>query len=164
MINPVYYDSYIDRVRDKEPLKVLEDQMNSTQDLFTSISDEKGNFAYAEGKWTIKELIGHLIDSERVFGYRALRFARGDKTELPGFEQDDYVAAADFSKRSLSDLAEEFYLVRKSNLLLFKSFSEEELSRTGIANGGEVSVEALLYIIVGHENHHINVIKEKYLD
>jgi uncharacterized damage-inducible protein DinB len=164
MINPVYYDSYIDRVRDKEPLKVLEDQMNSTQDLFTSISDEKGNFAYAEGKWTIKELIGHLIDSERVFGYRALRFARGDKTELPGFEQDDYVAAADFSKRSLSDLAEEFYLVRKSNLLLFKSFSEEELSRTGIANDGEVSVEALLHIIAGHENHHINVIKEKYLD
>lgn len=163
MINPEYYDSYIDRVRDKDVLQTLEEQMNSTHQLLKSINEEKGNYKYAEGKWTIKELIGHLIDSERVFAYRTLRFARNDSTELPGFEQDDYVATANFSKRSMEELVEEFYLVRKSNLILFKSLSDEELSRTGIANGGEVSVEALLYIMAGHENHHIAVIKDKYL-
>ena len=163
MINPDFYNSYIDRIRDRNPIETLEDQMNLTSELLSGIDEEMGNYAYADKKWTLKELIGHLIDSERVFAYRTMRFARNDKTELPGFEEDDYVAAADFSRRTMSDLAEELYLLRKSNLFLFKSFSEEELNRTGTANGGEVSVEALLYIIAGHENHHIAVIKDRYL-
>src|SRR5690606_17931784 len=113
MINPDFYNSYIDRVRDRNPIDTLEDQMNLTSDLLSGIDEEMGNYAYADGKWTLKELIGHLIDSERVFAYRTMRFARNDKTELPGFEEDDDVAAADFSRRTIGGLAAELSALRK---------------------------------------------------
>lgn len=164
MINAPYYDSYIALVEGSNVISILEEQMNSTYELLNSIDEDRGNYAYAQGKWTIKELVGHLADSERVFGYRALRFARKDKTELAGYEQDDYVANSNFNERTLNDLAEELLNLRKSNLILFRSFTDDMLKMTGIANESEVSVDALLFIIAGHEIHHINVIKEKYLN
>lgn len=163
MINPPYYDSYIDLVRDKDILFTLEEQMNFTYAFLLTIDEKKADYAYAEGKWTIKEIIGHLIDAERVFTYRATRFARKDKTDLPGFEENDYVANANFESRTLADLAEELLMLRKSNMYLFNSFTKEILSRTGTANGGEISVEAILYIIAGHQKHHMKVINDRYL-
>ena len=164
MINAPFYDSYIALVEDSDVISVLEEQMNSTYELLSNIGEDRGNYAYEPGKWTIKELVGHLADSERIFGYRALRFARKDKTELAGYEQDDYVANSNFNERTLKDLAEELLSLRKSNLILFRSFTDDMVKLTGIANESEASVDALLFIIAGHEKHHINVIKEKYLN
>lgn len=163
MINPSYYNSYIDLVRENDILFTLDEQMNFTYAFLLTIAEKKADHAYAEGKWTIKEIIGHLIDSERVFAYRATRFARKDKTDLPGFEENDYVSNADFASRSLADLAEELLLLRKSNMYLFNSFTDEMMSRTGTANGGEISVEAILYVIAGHQKHHIKAINDRYL-
>lgn len=164
MINPKYYDSYIDLVRDKDILFTLDEQMNFTYAFLLTISERKGDYAYAEGKWSIKEVVGHLIDAERVFAYRALRFARKDKTDLPGFEENDYVKNSNYSERSLAELAEELLMLRKSNMYLFNSFTKEMMEMTGTANGGEISVEALLYIIAGHQKHHIKVINDRYLN
>ncbi|MCB0721235.1 MAG: DinB family protein [Ignavibacteriae bacterium] len=164
MINPPYYDSYIDLVRDNDILFTLDEQMNFTYAFLATIPENKADYAYAEGKWTIKEIIGHLIDAERVFVYRATRFARKDKTDLPGFEENDYVENANFSTRTLKDLAEELLLLRKSNMYLFNSFTDEIMKRTGTANGGEISVEAILYIIAGHQKHHLKVINDRYLN
>ena len=164
MINPKYYDSYIDLVRDKDILFTLDEQMNFTYAFLLTISEKKGDYAYAEGKWSIKEVVGHLIDAERVFAYRALRFARKDKTDLPGFEENDYVKNSNYSDRSLAELAEELLMLRKSNMYLFNSFTDEMMEMTGTANGGEISVEALLYIIAGHQKHHLKVINDRYLN
>ena len=163
MINPSYYNSYIDLVCENDVLFTLDEQMNFTYAFLLTIDEKKANYAYAAGKWTIKEIVGHLIDSERVFAYRATRFARKDKTDLPGFEENDYVANANFASRSLADLAEELLLLRKSNMHLFNSFTDEMMSRTGTANGGEISVEAILYITAGHQKHHIKIINDRYL-
>jgi len=124
---------------------------------------EKADYAYAPGKWTIKEMVGHIIDTERILTYRLLCIARGEKASLPGFEEDDYVANAHFKDRSLFSLSEEFTLTRKSNLFLINSLNEEELDRMGNANGKEISVRSLVYILAGHIMHHINVVKERYL-
>ena len=164
MINPKYYDSYIDLVRDKVILFTLDEQMNFTYAFLMTISEKKGDYAYADGKWTLKEVIGHLIDAERVFAYRAMRFARKDKTDLPGFEEDDYVKNANFASRSLADLAEELLMLRKSNMYLFNSFNEDTMKLTGTANGSEISVEALLFAIAGHQKHHLKVINDRYLN
>lgn len=164
MINAPFYDPYIALVDDPDVISVLEKQMNTTYELLNNIGEDRGNYAYEPGKWTIKELVGHLADSERVFGYRALRFSRQDKTELAGYEQDDYVANSNFNERTLKDLADELLTLRKSNLILFRSLTDEMLKMTGTANESEVSVDALLFIIAGHEKHHINVIREKYLN
>ena len=164
MINPPFYDSYIDLVKDSDILFTLDEQMNFTYAFLMTIDEKKADYAYAEGKWTIKDIVGHLIDSERVFAYRALRFARKDKTNLPGFEQNDYVDNADFSSRSLADLAEELLILRKTNMYLFNSFTDEMLKLTGTANGGEISVEALIYIVAGHQKHHMKVINDRYLN
>ncbi|RZJ14169.1 MAG: DinB family protein [Acinetobacter sp.] len=124
---------------------------------------EKADYAYAPGKWTIKEMIGHIVDTERILTYRLLCIARGEKASLPGFEEDDYVANAHFKDRSLFSLAEEFTLMRKSHLFLINSLNEEELDRMGNANGKDISVRALAYILAGHIMHHIGVVKERYL-
>ncbi|KQB98793.1 DinB family protein [Pedobacter sp. Hv1] len=124
---------------------------------------EKGDYAYAPGKWTIKEMVGHIIDTERIMVFRLLCFARGEKAALPGFEEDDYVANAHFKDRTLFSLSEEFAILRKSNLYLIHSLNEDELDRIGNANGKEMSVRALTFILAGHVIHHTNVIKERYL-
>ena len=157
-----YYATYINTVSENV-LGELEHQATSFPKFLKLISDEKAYYAYAEGKWTVKEVVGHMIDTERIMAYRALRIARNDQTPLASFEENDYVANAAFNDRSLESLSEEFVAVRISNVYLFKHLSAEEFSRMGTASDKAVSVRALLYIIVGHVNHHWKVIEERYL-
>lgn len=159
--NP-YFGPYISQV-EGNVLNELKEQAEQFPTFIRSIPKAKENYAYAPGKWTIKELIGHIIDTERIMAYRALRFARNDDQNLPGFDENEYVKHSHYSERSLESLAEEFTLVRKANLFLFESFNEEELVRRGLANNNEVSVRALVFIIAGHLNHHQQVLKERYL-
>lgn len=161
--DPGYYTSYILKVPEGNVLHQLEKQAEAMASLLNSISDEKGLFAYAPGKWSVKELVGHILDCERVFVYRALRYARNDKTELPGFEEDEYIANAFFNNRTMQSLTEEYILQRKSTIAFFKNLNEEELNRTGTANNKVLSVIQLLYIIAGHELHHVGVLKERYM-
>lgn len=158
-----YYETYVSLVDETNIVAAFESQLNALNALFNSISEEKSTFAYAEGKWTIKELVGHLIDGERMFGYRALRISRGDETPIEGFEQDGYVENAPFNDYKFSDLAEEFELVRKSSILFFKHLKETDWTRTGTASGNPVSVRALAYIMVGHVRHHMNILRDRYL-
>ena len=156
------YKVYIDNIKGDDINGILREQLNSISDFFKTVTEEKGNYSYAEGKWSVKEVLGHVIDTERVFAYRALCFARKEKQSLPGMEQDDYVKGGSFNKRELKDLVNEFTLVRKANLALFDSFSEDELNRRGVASDNEVTVRALIFIIAGHAMHHIAVLREKY--
>lgn len=158
-----YYENYIGLVEGNEPLKIMEKQLIETPKLFRSIPEDKGNFTYDAGKWTIKEILGHIIDTERVFVYRALCVARGEQQSLPGFEQDDYVKASNFGKRKLADLIDEYKKVREATIALFQSFDEMAISRMGVANNKNITVNALFYIIPGHEQHHLNILREKYL-
>lgn len=130
--------------------------------LILSLPEEVLMYRYAPGKWNIKEILVHIIDTERIFAYRALRIARNDKTPLPGYEQDDYVPASNASERMIDDIIEEYAAVRKSTLTLFQSFREDDFVKTGIANNHPVSVRALAYQIAGHELHHLSIIKERY--
>jgi hypothetical protein len=144
-------------------LKHLEKNFKRTKSFILSIPRNKLDYPYAPGKWNIKEILVHVIDDERIYAYRALRIARNDKTPLPGFEQDDYVPFSRAHERKLKDIFEEFETVRKATISLFKSFNEEDFLRTGFANKHEVSVRALAYHLAGHELHHVNIIKERYL-
>lgn len=157
-----YYDGYINLVKGDDIHKILTAQSIETQGVLNSFSETLGNYAYAEGKWTVKEVVGHLIDTERVMAYRAMCIARGEKQSLPGFDQDTYVKTGNFNKRELFDLNYEFRLLRELNLLLSKGFDEEILQRRGVANNNEVTVLGLLYIIAGHEKHHMNILQERY--
>jgi uncharacterized damage-inducible protein DinB len=158
-----YYVRYISRVPEGSIVETLEKQMNDMLGLLRGIPEERGDHRYAEGKWSIKEVIGHVLDAERIFAYRALRFARGDRTELAGFEQDDYVKTANFDSRTLADLAAEYEHVRRSTISLFRALNEEAWARTGLANENEVSVRALAFVMAGHELHHADVLRELYL-
>jgi len=158
-----FYATYVSKVGDGDIVDILEQQMHSTHALAKSIPAEKAGYAYAPGKWTIKEVWGHMADTERVMAYRALRFARNDSNELKGFDQDDYMANSRFNERTLDDLADEFMQLRKANLYFFKNLNDEEKKRGGLASGNPVTVNALLYIIAGHEHHHIGILKERYL-
>lgn len=144
-------------------LKHLQDNLQATKNLILSLPAEKLVHRYAAGKWTIKEILVHISDDERIYAYRALRFARNDKTELPGFEQDDYARYSGANARDLDDILEELTAVRKATISLFNSFDNEALTRAGVANGNIMSVRAAAYHIAGHELHHINIIKERYL-
>jgi uncharacterized damage-inducible protein DinB len=158
-----YYGRYVSLVQDGDILATLHAQLDETLTLLSNISESQAEMRYAPGKWSIKELIGHVIDTERIFGYRALRFARNDQTPLPGFEQDDYARNASVDDYPLRDLAGEFSYVRQSNLCLFRHLSPEAWQRSGTASGNQVSVRALAYIIAGHELHHRAILREKYL-
>lgn len=158
-----YYENYIKLVEGDDILRILNDQSKITQDVLNSFSEHKGNYRYADGKWTVKEVVGHLLDTERVFAYRALCIARGEKKSLPGFDQDDYVKDGNFNRRELFELNYEFRLLRESNLLLFRSFAPEMMKKRGFANETSVTVLAILYMIAGHEKHHMNVLREKYM-
>ena len=158
-----YYANYIKLVEGEDILKILNDQSKITQDVLNSFSEHKGNYQYADGKWTVKEVVGHLLDTERVFAYRALCIARGEKKSLPGFEQDDYVKEGNFNRRELFELNYEFRLLRESNLLLFRSFAPEMLWKRGFASEASMTVLAILFIIAGHEKHHIKVLRKKYM-
>jgi uncharacterized damage-inducible protein DinB len=160
---PSFYQSYVDNVKTNNIIKELTDQVLNIQAIISQIPEEKEDYRYAEGKWTIKEIIGHIIDTERVLGYRAMRFARKDKTPLPGYDENFFVANANFQKQTLYSLGHEFAIVREANLALFKVWDEEALGQMGVANNLDVSVRAILFMIAGHATHHINVIKTKYL-
>ena len=159
---PLFYKGYVDTVSENV-LTELEQQMESFSALLRSIPSEKASFAYAEGKWTIKELAGHVIDTERIMAYRALRIARNDTTPLPGFDENDYVANAHFADRSLESLADEFAALRKANMNLIRSLNAIEIDRSGISNEKPISVRALIFIMAGHVNHHVAILKQRYL-
>jgi len=157
------FSKYVTLVPEGDIIQTLERQIENSLSLFRSISSDKANFRYAPDKWSVKELLGHLIDSERIFSYRALRFARNDQTPLPGYEQNDYVRYADFDSRNLADMAEEFATVRRATIQLFRPLNETEWLRRGKANENDVSVRALAFIIAGHELHHMEVLRTRYL-
>jgi uncharacterized damage-inducible protein DinB len=144
-------------------LKHLRMNLDSTKEFILSLPEDKLMYRYAEGKWTIKEIIMHLIDMERIYTYRALRFARNDRTILPGFDHKHYILFSGANDRNISGLLEELEVVRYSTILLLNGLTDEALLRSGIMNGSPVSVRALAYHIAGHEVHHINIIKERYL-
>ncbi len=158
-----YYGKYVSLVPPGNILHTLGLQLNDTLALLRSIPESLGDARYAPDKWSIKELVGHMSDTERIFGYRALRFARNDQTTLPGFEQNGYVNSAAFDECLLSDLASEFGFIRQSNISLFRQLKQEAWERTGIASESLVSVRALAYIIAGHEIHHRNILRANYL-
>lgn len=158
------YKRYIDLVDTDDINDALEYGTSQMVKLANNIPPTKYDFSYAPEKWTVKETIIHLIDTERIFAYRALRFARGDKTELPGFEQDDYVPSSKGHQRSFSAIMKEYKSVRQASISLYKSFDEEMLKEIGTASGNPFSVRALGYLIAGHEIHHSNILKERYLD
>ncbi|MBC2844973.1 DinB family protein [Winogradskyella flava] len=160
--NP-YYKPYIDMASNKSIIKGLEQNLISISSLYSKIPVEKLDWAYAKGKWTIKDILLHCIDVERIFAYRALRIARKDETPLAGFDQDDYVLSANSTKRPIESLLEEFKAVRDATITLFKSFDNDSLMQIGQASGSPISVRAIGYIITGHENHHVNIINERYL-
>jgi hypothetical protein len=141
----------------------LNHQLEDSLVLLRGLSAEQGVSRYAPDKWSIKELLGHIIDSERIFGYRALRFARADQTPLSGYEQDDYVQAANFDRLQLTDLVDEFEHVRRANVHMFRSLDEDAWLRRGSANDNEVSVRGLAHIIAGHELHHLQILRSRYL-
>jgi hypothetical protein len=159
---PIFYKGYVDTVSD-DVLAELEQQIESFSALLKNVPKEKASFAYAEGKWTIKELAGHVIDTERIMAYRALRISRNDATPLPGFDENNYVSNAHFADRSLESLAEEFAALRKANMYLIRSLNEIEIDRSGISNEKPISVRALIYIMAGHVNHHAAILKQRYL-
>lgn len=158
-----YYSNYIKQVGSSSLIDTLGESAKALNDLFKTISDDEMNFKYADDKWTIKEILLHIIDAERVFAYRALRFAREDKTSLPGFEHNDYVVVSNANKRSKASLLSEYNAQRASTIQLFSNFTDEMLLNIGIASGNPMSVRALGFVIAGHEKHHSNIIKERYL-
>ncbi len=158
-----YYGRYIARVPAGGLVSLLERQMQETRGLLEPLSDAQADHAYAPGKWTIKEVIGHLADSERIFSYRALRFGRGDATELAGFDQDPYVPAGAFGARMLVSLVEELTAVRQATVRLLAGLPAEAWLRRGVASGHVVSVRALACIIAGHELHHRSILETRYL-
>ena len=158
-----YYEKYVSLISATDIVSALEGQRLAMTQLLGARSEREGNFRYAPDKWTLKEVIGHVADTERVFAYRSLRIARADQTPIEGFEQDDYVRNGAFSERTLADLSEEFAHVRNASLALFRSLPDQAWTRRGVANKNEVSVRALAYIIAGHEVHHRRILEEKYL-
>lgn len=159
-----HYATYINQVSNEYNLvEELEISVHRLIKFVQNIPLDKFDYRYAEGKWTIKDILQHLIDAERIFAYRALRFARKDATALPGFEENDYVDQAQAAKRSIQDLLSELAVVRQATLSLFKSLSDEELMQKGIASNNPISVRALGFVIIGHQNHHQRVFEERYL-
>jgi hypothetical protein len=158
-----YFAKYISLVPKGDVLESMERQLAETLTLLGGISPSKAEFRYAVGKWSIKEVVGHISDTERVMCDRALRFSRGDATPLPAFDENEYVRQANFDERTLADLASEFGSVRAATLHFFRSLGNEALMRRGVANNNEFTVRALAYIIAGHERHHVKLIRERYL-
>lgn len=158
-----YYEGYINQVSENDILPVLRSQMDELDVLLNRVEPDKETFRYAEGKWSIREMIGHLIDGERVFGYRIFCIARGERQNLPGFDQDDYMLTAPYNRIELEDLLSELRLIRLGNIAMLRTADEETWNRVGTANDNQVSVRALAFIMAGHVRHHMNVLRERYL-
>jgi hypothetical protein len=157
-----YYARYISLVPDGDLLTILSAQIEQTTSLLKSVPESKAGYRYAPDKWSIKEVVGHLSDTERIFSYRALRFARADTVPVPGFEQDDYVKAANFDARSLTDLVNEFRAIRQATVALLGCLDEAAALRRGVASGKPISVRAIAYNIAGHELHHVEGLRTLY--
>jgi hypothetical protein len=161
--NAPYYDRYISLVPGNDVLAALDEQRRQTLLLLSGLAEADGGLRYAPEKWSLKEVIGHLNDTERIMSYRALRISRGDATPIEGYEQDDYVRNSPFARRPLADLIEDYIAVRRATVSLFRNLDEVAWTRRGVANKCEVTVRALAYIIAGHELHHRKMIEDKYL-
>ena len=159
---PAFYGKYIAGVGDANIIDVLRDTGRELDEAVARIAEEKGSYRYAEGKWTIRTLLGHVIDAERIFTYRALRLARGDSTPLPGFDENTFAANAESDTRSVAALRAELAAVRASTVELFASLPDSAWTRTGTVNNGQVSVRALGYITAGHARHHLAILQERY--
>ena len=160
--NP-YYQAYIDKAGELDVIEGLKENGDATISFLESLSEEQFDYAYSEGKWTIKELIQHTMDTERIFTFRALCFARKDKTTLPGYDQDEYAVTSEANKRSKQSLLNEYKALRLATVALFESFTDDMLKQLGNANSSNISVRAIGFILIGHENHHCQIIKERYL-
>jgi uncharacterized damage-inducible protein DinB len=158
-----YIARYVNLVPDGPIGETLARQFEEDLPIYRGISEEKGAYRYAPGKWTVKQVLGHMIDTERIIGYRGLLAGRGDKNPIPGFEQDDYVAAANFDDRSVSDLIDEFAAVRAATVRMFTHMTDEMLLRRAVANNNEISARAAAFMIAGHERYHVAHMKEHYL-
>ena len=158
-----YYDNYISLINGDDVLSVLDAQLLSFRSLFSNFAEEKGLYRYAAGKWTCKESLSHVIETERIFGYRLLRVSRGDTTPMEGYEQNDYVVTSNANNRTFLDLLNEFEHQRRANLILINSLTEETTTRIGTASGNPVSARALVYMIAGHVRHHERIFAEQYL-
>ncbi|MFZ0955607.1 MAG: DinB family protein [Candidatus Sulfotelmatobacter sp.] len=157
-----YYDRYISLIEENDILGTLDRQRRETVLLLSGLSEEQGDFSYAPEKWSAKQVLGHVCDTERVFAYRALRIARGDATPMEGFEQDDYVKNGPFARHAIAEVIEDYIAVRRATISLLRSLEEAAWSRRGVANKNEVTVRALAYTIAGHEVHHRRILEEKY--
>jgi DinB superfamily len=160
---PSFYHTYVSKVEGEQIKEILKQSLNELQKALSSIPADKEEYSYAEAKWSVKELLQHCVDTERIFAYRALCFARGEKQSLPGFDENDYSRMASVVHRKLSDLIEEWLLIRKSSIALFESFTPEMLSSSGVANGNSITVNSIGFIIAGHGLHHIKILAERYL-
>jgi len=160
---PSYAAPYVAKVPEGPVMEILEYLKESTYNFFSRMTDDQADYAYADGKWTVKQVLGHMIDTERLFSFRALCFSRREQQEMPGFDQDDYVKYSTYENRSIQSLAMEFKLLREVNIFLYESLTEEQGMLRGIANKNPVSVRALVYMTAGHELYHLDLIKEKYL-
>lgn len=158
-----YYAGYVARVPDGDIIETLRSQLDATVALARSLAEATGAHRYAPGKWSIRQVLGHMADTERIMSYRALRVARGDTTPLPGFDENVYVQNARFDERTLASLTDELAFVRQSTIGLIAPLDDEELSRVGSANGAPITARALSWIIAGHERHHLAVLRERYL-
>ena len=158
-----HYGTYISKVKSDDLIAELDSSMKDFINFMRTVPEAKLDYRYQDGKWTIREIIIHLMDAERIFTYRALRFSRNDQTPLSGFDENEYVPESNAATRSLDSLIEEYSALRNSTIALYKNFTPQMTMRTGIANGKEISVRALGYVIPGHEIHHMGVIKERYL-
>jgi uncharacterized damage-inducible protein DinB len=157
-----FYEGYINLVEEPNVIEVLIRQGQQMYTLIRQLTDEEATYRYADDKWSVREIIGHLIDTERIMAYRALCISRGDQTALPGYDHEAYVEQGNFDRRSLQSLSTEYDALRNANISMFSSFSEEQVLRKGTANEVSVSVRALAFIIAGHEKHHLNILEEKY--
>ena len=160
---PVFYHRYINLVKEQDLSEAFIHHQKSLYSELNNIPDGKWDYRYEEGKWTIKEMVQHIIDAERIFCYRALNFARKDSHELPGFDENEFAAVSKADRRSKQDLLDELTTVQRSSMQLFESFDEEQLDQSGKANGNSIYVKAIGFIIVGHTLHHLNILNERYL-
>lgn len=157
-----YLERYVSLVSESDGLAALDQQLHDYLDTLNNVTEERSLFRYAPNKWSIRQLVGHIVDSERVFAYRAMSIARGELQNLPGFEEDNYAAESGHHECKLKQLNEEFSLVRRSNVLLFKHLPLSTLCRFGSANGKAVSIRALAYVMVGHVRHHLEILRSRY--
>lgn len=158
-----FHATYVAMVPDGDVLATLKTQHGETVRMLARLGEKKSRYRYAPGKWSIREVVGHLIDAERVFTYRALTFARADRNPLPGFDENMWASSSNADARTLKSLIDELKAVRAATLALFRGFNEEQLARTGIASGHQVSVRGLVYVTTGHERHHAKILRERYL-